>query len=61
MCVEGEVSVVGHSMGCLVASWVAQMRVERVKEVVLLGPVYPSQQLEEVFGARIKTVQERKW
>ncbi|TGZ85723.1 putative alpha/beta hydrolase [Ascodesmis nigricans] len=56
--ITGKFSVVGHSMGCLVVEHIAQLAGERVEEMVMLGPVYPSEQLADVFGARIKTVKE---
>ncbi|KAI5792827.1 3-oxoadipate enol-lactone hydrolase [Pyronema domesticum] len=51
-----DVTVVGHSMGCLVALHLAQMAPELVKKAVLLGPVYPSAGLAEVFEKRIPAV-----
>ncbi|KAI5816933.1 Alpha/Beta hydrolase protein [Pyronema omphalodes] len=54
--IEKDVTVVGHSMGCLVALHLAQMAQEIVEKVVLLGPVYPSQALAEVFEKRVGAV-----
>lgn len=54
--VFGSVTVVGHSMGCLVALHAAQLFADRVEGLVLFGPVYPSEKLAEVFESRIATV-----
>ncbi|KAK6585226.1 hypothetical protein PZA11_001953 [Diplocarpon coronariae] len=51
-----EVVVVGHSMGGIVASWLAAEYQARVKGVILLGPVNPAPGLGEVFGKRIEVV-----
>lgn len=51
-----EVVVVGHSMGGIVASWLAAEFKQRVRGVVLLGPVQPAEGLKEVFGKRIEIV-----
>lgn len=49
--------VVGHSMGALVASELAQ-RINPLG-VVLIGPVHPSPALAGIFDARIKTIEEQ--
>ncbi|PVH81065.1 3-oxoadipate enol-lactone hydrolase-like protein [Cadophora sp. DSE1049] len=54
--VKEKVVVVGHSMGGIVASLIAEMFKERVKGVVLLGPVNPAEGLREVFGKRVEVV-----
>ena len=54
--VKEEVVVVGHSMGGIVASVMAEMFKERVKGVVLLGPVNPAEGLRDVFGKRVEVV-----
>ncbi|PBP17160.1 alpha/beta hydrolase, partial [Diplocarpon rosae] len=51
-----EVVVVGHSMGGMVASWLAAEYPARVKGVVLLGPVNPAPGLAEAFGKRVDVV-----
>jgi pimeloyl-ACP methyl ester carboxylesterase len=56
--VTKNVTVVGHSMGCLVALHMAQRAPEKIEGLVLLGPVYPSAGLAEVFAKRIPAVQE---
>lgn len=52
------VTVVGHSMGCLVALHVAHLAPEKITGLVLLGPVYPSAGLAEVFEKRISAVKK---
>jgi pimeloyl-ACP methyl ester carboxylesterase len=56
--VTKNVTVVGHSMGCLVALHMAQREPEKIEGLVLLGPVYPSAGLAEVFAKRIPAVKE---
>lgn len=48
--------VVGHSMGGTIASYIAAEYPERVKGVVLIGPVNPDPALADVFGKRIEVV-----
>lgn len=43
-------------MGGIVASCMAARFKERVKGVVLLGPVNPAESLKEVFGKRVEVV-----
>jgi pimeloyl-ACP methyl ester carboxylesterase len=61
---EGQVPknivIVGHSMGCIVASELALRAAERVKGVVLLGPVHPNPGAAKTFEERIKIVEESK-
>ncbi|KAI5780857.1 Alpha/Beta hydrolase protein [Geopyxis carbonaria] len=57
--ITSPVTVVGHSMGCLVALHAAQQRPTAVERLVLFGPVYPSPALAGVFAARIGTVREK--
>jgi pimeloyl-ACP methyl ester carboxylesterase len=52
------VTVVGHSMGCLVALHMAQLAPKKFEGVILLGPVYPSAGLAEVFRERILAVKK---
>jgi pimeloyl-ACP methyl ester carboxylesterase len=54
--VTEKVIIVGHSLGGIVASLVASQHPERVKAVVLLGPVNPSPGLAEAFENRIEIV-----
>lgn len=54
--VKEKVVVVGHSMGGIVASLMAEMFTDRVKGVVLLGPVNPAEGLRDVFGKRVEVV-----
>lgn len=59
--IHQDVVVVGHSMGGIVASNLAASDTQgRIKAVVLVGPVNPNPAAAEVFGKRIKIVQERK-
>ncbi|CZR66716.1 related to alpha/beta hydrolase [Phialocephala subalpina] len=51
-----EAVVVGHSMGGILASYLASADYHRVKAVVLLGPVDPAPNLADVFEKRIETV-----
>ncbi|KAF7560222.1 hypothetical protein G7046_g3932 [Stylonectria norvegica] len=51
------VVLIGHSMGCIVASHLASQH--QVQGVVLLGPVNPSAALADIFSARIKIVEEK--
>ena len=56
--VEEKVVVVGHSMGGLVANHIASEYPERVKGVVLIGPVNPNPALTDVFEKRIEVVKK---
>lgn len=56
--IEGEVVIVGHSMGGIVASEIAASYPERVRGVVLIGPVNPQPQLATVFEQRIEAVKK---
>jgi pimeloyl-ACP methyl ester carboxylesterase len=58
--VRGKVLVIGHSMGGIIASEIADKHPERVQGVVLLGPVNPSQSITEVFDKRITAVEKGK-
>lgn len=59
--VAQNVTIVGHSMGCLVALHIAQLAPEKVVGLVLLGPVYPSAGLAEVFEKRIPAVKKGEY
>jgi pimeloyl-ACP methyl ester carboxylesterase len=54
--VQEKVVVVGHSMGGIVASYIAAEYADRVKGVVLIGPVNPDPALATVFEKRIEVV-----
>jgi pimeloyl-ACP methyl ester carboxylesterase len=56
--IEGKVVVVGHSMGGIVASEIAATSPDRVRGVVLIGPVNPQPQLSGVFEQRIEAVKK---
>ncbi|KAG9236177.1 3-oxoadipate enol-lactone hydrolase-like protein [Amylocarpus encephaloides] len=56
--IQDQVVVVGHSMGCIVATSFAARNPHLVKAVVLLGPVDPSPSLEDVFRKRIAVVEK---
>jgi len=56
--VTEKVTVVGHSMGGIVASQIAATYPDLVRGVVLLGPVNPVPALAEVFGKRIEVVKK---
>lgn len=51
--------VAGHSMGGLVAAHLAATAPSRIVAAVLVGPVYPSPALAQVFEQRIDTVRAR--
>ncbi|KAH8646992.1 3-oxoadipate enol-lactone hydrolase-like protein [Tricladium varicosporioides] len=53
-----KVVVVGHSMGGIVASFMAGEWKERVEGVVLLGPVNPTPGMAAVFEKRIEAVKQ---
>ncbi|EEP76376.1 predicted protein [Uncinocarpus reesii 1704] len=54
------VVVIGHSMGGIVASQLALSDASgRIKAVVLIGPVNPNPAAADVFGKRIKIVEEQ--
>lgn len=56
--VKEKVVVAGHSMGGIVACHLAAEHAERVRGVVLIGPVYPSEAVSKVFEKRIETVEK---
>jgi pimeloyl-ACP methyl ester carboxylesterase len=56
--VKGEVVVVGHSMGGILASRLAATKPERVRGVVLVGPVNPSAGAAKAFEDRIAAVKK---
>ena len=56
---EEKVIVAGHSMGGIVANHLASTAPERVKGLVLIGPVHPTPNVAKIFQGRIDTVQSR--
>jgi pimeloyl-ACP methyl ester carboxylesterase len=58
--IEEKVVIVGHSMGGIVASEIAATYPDRVRGVVLIGPVNPQPQLATVFEQRIEAVEKGK-
>lgn len=56
--VSDKVIVVGHSMGGIVASQIAAAFPDRIKAVVLLGPVHPQPKIANVFQQRIEAVKK---
>lgn len=56
--VTEKVTVVGHSMGGIVANEIAATCPGVVKGVVLLGPVNPVPAFAGVFGGRIEVVKK---
>ncbi len=56
--IEEKVMIGGHSIGGIVASYIAAEYPDRVKGVVLLGPVNPNPDLADVFGKRIEVVKK---
>lgn len=58
--IQEKVVIVGHSMGGIVASYLAAHHPGRVKGVVLIGPVNPSEATVEPFEKRIELVKKGK-
>lgn len=56
--VKEKVLIVGHSMGGIVASEIAATYPDRVKGVILVGPVNPQPQMASVFEQRIEAVKK---
>jgi len=56
--IQEKVVVVGHSMGGIIASQIAADCPDRVRGVVLIGPVNPDPALADVFGKRIGVVRK---
>ncbi|OCK81995.1 3-oxoadipate enol-lactone hydrolase [Lepidopterella palustris CBS 459.81] len=50
--------VVGHSMGGIVAANLAAERSDRVVAAVMIGPVYPSNSVADIFDKRIQVVEK---
>ncbi|CAO2654201.1 Nn.00g109340.m01.CDS01 [Neocucurbitaria sp. VM-36] len=51
--------VVGHSMGGIVAPYLAAEQSDRIVAAILIGPVYPNPNSAPVFEKRIETVEEQ--
>jgi pimeloyl-ACP methyl ester carboxylesterase len=56
--IREKVVIVGHSMGGIIASYIAAEYPDRVKGVVLIGPVNPDPALADVFRKRIEVVEK---
>jgi pimeloyl-ACP methyl ester carboxylesterase len=59
--IHERVAVVGHSMGGIVASEIAATYPDRVRGVVLIGPVNPQPQMATVFEQRIEAVKKSRF
>jgi pimeloyl-ACP methyl ester carboxylesterase len=60
--VQGDVVIVGYSMGGMVPTTLASSAAEgevKIKAIILLGPVHPTPQVADVFRARIPLVEEQ--
>jgi pimeloyl-ACP methyl ester carboxylesterase len=57
--IKEKVIVVGHSMGGIVANYITAEYQERVKAVIVLGPVNPAPGMADVFSKRIELVRKR--
>jgi pimeloyl-ACP methyl ester carboxylesterase len=58
--IKEKVIVVGHSLGSIVANYFAATYPDRVRGVVLLGPVDPNPAIVPVFDQRIQVVKNGK-
>jgi pimeloyl-ACP methyl ester carboxylesterase len=56
--VNEKVVIVGHSMGGIVASEIGASYPDRVRGVVLIGPVNPQPQMASAFEQRIEAVKK---
>ena len=56
--VQGKIAVVGHSMGGILASCLAALRLDRVRGVVLIGPVNLSPGVAKAFEDRMEAVKK---
>jgi len=58
--IKEKIIVVGHSLGSIIANYLAATYPDRVRGVVLLGPVNPDLAMVPVFEQRIKVVKDGK-
>lgn len=58
--IKEKIVMVGHSVGCTVANFLAATYPERVRAVVLLGPVKPDFAIVPVFEQRIEVIKNGK-
>ena len=56
--IREKIVVVGHSMGGIVANYIAAEYQERVNAVIVLGPVNPAPGIADVFSKRIEVVRK---
>jgi pimeloyl-ACP methyl ester carboxylesterase len=56
--IREKIVVVGHSMGGIIASYIAAEHPDRVKGVVLIGPVNPVPAMADVFSKRIEVIKK---
>jgi pimeloyl-ACP methyl ester carboxylesterase len=56
--IREKIVVVGHSMGGIIANYIAAEHPDRVKGVVLIGPVNPVPAMADVFSKRIEVVKK---
>ena len=56
--IREKIVVVGHSMGGIIASYISAEHPDRVKGVVLIGPVNPIPAMADVFSKRIEVVKK---
>lgn len=51
-------TIVGHSMGGMIASRIGEKYGDRVDKLVLIGPVHPTDKIAAVFADRIAKIEE---
>ncbi len=56
--IRERIVVVGHSMGGIIASYIAAENPDRVQGVVLIGPVNPVPAMADVFSKRTEVVKK---
>jgi len=56
--IKNNITIIGHSMGGIVASCFAIEHGNRVSGIVLIGPVNPSDALSKIFVNRIEAVKQ---
>jgi len=59
--IRSKITIIGHSLGGIVASCFAAVHGNRVNGVVLIGPVNPSDAISRVFVNRIEVVKQGKF